>query len=508
MIGMSLFLLIASIAIVVACLLLAPPSRFRFLSKSLSTISCESQFLGLDILYQDLWDLQHHNSSNRALVRHNRNGHTYTSSVFGHDTIHTINRENILAVTTGNFGDYEKGNWARTIAKYMGDGVLVNDGVAWHASRALLRPLFRRNRATDVKIFEPHTDRLIQHIENQQGEITDFRRAVQMAVLDITTEMLTGKSTLSLSKSGSHIGQKTEIASQGPELLDLIDELEPYGNTSIELGIFALPILVVHYWRIMALITGIQGFFKTTIDNVLSKRRTSTTEESGFIGDMLDQNMQPPEVQGALQNIFFAAFDTTTALIVNFFDCVARQPETVERLHAELVIVVGNKPLTEADIPHLTYLKATIFETLRLHSPVTSHTRKARVSTVLPRGGGPEGQSSLLVSRGMAVTWSTYTLNRQAEIYGPDCGEFRPERWLTDDGTFETKDAFMPFGSGPRNCLGQQFAMLEASYIIARVLSAFHRFQIEDTPFLEAAAVTHYNGRGTHIRFNPVQCQI
>ena len=510
MLEISLYTIQVIPATALVCLFLAAFARLFFLSlsKILRFVSRKNLLFGLDTLYQDFRDLHHHNSSNRALSRHDTHGHTYTSSILGHNSIHTIDPENILAVTTGNFGDYEKGDWARTVAKYMGEGVLVNDGPKWHASRTLLKPLFRRNRAADVKMFEPHADHLIQHIKRQQGANVDFRRAAQMAILDITTEMLTGNSTLSLNKSEIDAGRKNNNASQGPDLLDLIDELEPYGNTSIELGIFALPILVLRYQRIMALIRGIQGFFKTAIDNMLAKRRDisgETREDSSTIEEMLGQDMKPSEVQGALQNIFFAAFDTTTALIANVFDCIARQAEILKRLQAELATVVGNKPLTEADIPRLTYLKATIFETLRLHSPVTYHTRRARVNTVLPRGGGPDGQSSLFVPRGTAVIWSTYALNRQAEIYGPDWEEFRPERWFTGDGpgaTFQTKDAFMPFGSGARNCLGQQFAMLEVSYIIARVLSAFECFVIEDIPFLEAAAVTHYNGRGTHIKFH------
>jgi len=154
-------------------------------------------------------------------------------------------------------------------------------------------------------------------------------------------------------------------------------------------------------------------------------------------------------------------------------------------------------------------LRATIFETLRLHSPVTYNTRTACKDTLLPHGEGIDGQSPILVRRGTSVTWSTYALNRQAEVHGEDWTEFRPDRWFTssslhsDEGpVLQSKDEFMPFGSGPRNCLGQQFAMLQTSYIAARLLAAFEHFQLRDeNVFQEAAAVTHYNGRGTWIRF-------
>ncbi|MCJ1403739.1 hypothetical protein MMC11_006962 [Xylographa trunciseda] len=484
----------------------------------ISRLPQQHLLFGLDILYRDFWDLHDHNSSNRALSRHNVYGHTFVSTVLGHSTIHTINPANILTVTTDNFADYEKGDWARTISKYMGKGVLVNDGNEWHASRALLKPMFRRNRAADVRMFEPHVDHLIQYIRSQRGEYVDFRRAAQMIVLDITTEMLTGCSTMSLI-STKFIGKDRDnsISTPGPALLDLIDELEPHGNKAIELGPFALPIFALRYRKIMSLITGIQTFFETAISDtqaIMRQHRGSaigSEQVAKIIEEMLLQGMTPEEIQGELQNIFFAAFDTTAALLANLFDCLTRQPTIVKRLQAELAVVVGDRSIVEADVTRLTYLRATILETLRLHSPVTHHERRARTDTVLPRGGGLDGQSPILIVQGTSVVWSTYALNRQAGIHGMDSADFRPERWLTsglpqlDSGPMllQSKEAFIPFGSGPRNCLGQQFATLQTSYIAARLLTAFEHFELRDgdAPFQEAAAVTYFNRRGTWIKF-------
>jgi cytochrome P450 len=132
-------------------------------------------------------------------------------------------------VTTDSFADYEKGGWARAVAKHMGHGVLVNDGDAWHASRALLKPLFKRNRAVDVRMLEPHAGRRVGYLRARQGAFVDFRQAAQMVVLDAITEMLTGESTLSLASSISASTKVKEsgYSTEGAALLDLIDELEP-----------------------------------------------------------------------------------------------------------------------------------------------------------------------------------------------------------------------------------------------------------------------------------------
>lgn len=205
---------------------------------------------------------------------------------------------------------------------------------------------------------------------------------------------------------------------------------------------------------------------------------------------------------------------------------------------------------------------------LRLYSPVTSHSRTAKVDTVLPRGGGGDGQSPLVVRAGATVIWSTYSLNRDPRRYGPDWAAFRPERWASGSGVLkfhqtngsvttnavgvdgtttgpakckgasalvggvgDTTDArdlndvvgpkwrdfFMPFGSGPRSCLGQQMVQSEVAYMIVRLLQEFQEIRVggvddddDDVQrheygirprqtFKEAKAVSFYNADGVLI---------
>lgn len=164
---------------------------------------------------------------------------------------------------------------------------------------------------------------------------------------------------------------------------------------------------------------------------------------------------------------------------------------------------------------------------LRLYSPVTSHSRKAKVDTTLPRGGGRDGQIPVIVRAGTTVVWSTYSLNRDPRWYGDDWAEYRPERWAslgwpraahptaatageggtgTDiGGGGETvRDFFMPFGSGPRLCLGQQTAQTEVSYVVVRLLQEFPylmgtREETEHTAFREAKAVSFCSADGVWV---------
>lgn len=133
---------------------------------------------------------------------------------------------------------------------------------------------------------------------------------------------------------------------------------------------------------------------------------------------------------------------------------------------------------------------------LRLYSPVTSHSRRALVDTTLPRGGGSDGLGPVTIAKGTTIIWSTYALNRSPKHYGTDWAEFRPDRWEELEG--RCSHFFMPFGSGPRICMGQQMAQAQLAYVIVRLLQNFSAIESSDSrPFREAAAVSFYNGNGT-----------
>ncbi len=98
--------------------------------------------------------------------------------------------------------------------------------------------------------------------------------------------------------------------------------------------------------------------------------------------------------------------------------------------------------------------------------------RTALETTVLPRGGGPDGASPILVRKGEVVSFSQYVNARRKNIYGPDADEFRPERW-EDAQTADVGWAYFPFNGGPRACLGQDFALFEIYYTVIRLLQFF-----------------------------------
>jgi cytochrome P450 len=90
---------------------------------------------------------------------------------------------------------------------------------------------------------------------------------------------------------------------------------------------------------------------------------------------------------------------------------------------------------------------------------------------MLPTGGGPDGNSPILVKKGEMVVYSQYVNSRKRNIYGEDADEFRPERW-GNGGLANIGWAYFPFSGGPRQCLGEDFALMLVSYTVVRLLQA------------------------------------
>lgn len=117
---------------------------------------------------------------------------------------------------------------------------------------------------------------------------------------------------------------------------------------------------------------------------------------------------------------------------------------------------------------------------LRLYPSVPLNIRTAVRRTVLPTGGGPEGNSPIFISAGQSVGYCVYAMHRRKDIYGPDADLFRPERWEGDQ-LRNVGFGYLPFNGGPRICLGQDFALTEAAYTVARIIQAWPNISVDET---------------------------
>ncbi|KAG8897332.1 hypothetical protein FRC01_011377, partial [Tulasnella sp. 417] len=171
--------------------------------------------------------------------------------------------------------------------------------------------------------------------------------------------------------------------------------------------------------------------------------------------------------------------DTTAHAITAIFYFLATENKSIlRRLRQEVLEVVGptDPQPTFEQVKEMKYLRAVINETLRLMPSVPANIRQAAQSSVWTHEDG----TRYYIPKGVTLAWSTIGLHRRKELWGPDALEFDPERWLDERHKkyyLANPFIFLPFHGGPRTCLGQQFALNEASFIVIRFLQAFEDIQ-------------------------------
>eukprot|EP00899_Mesostigma_viride_P024586 jgi/Mesvir1/5311/Mv15405-RA.3 len=200
-----------------------------------------------------------------------------------------------------------------------------------------------------------------------------------------------------------------------------------------------------------------------------------------------------------LLNFVIAGRDTTSAALAWMTYLMARHPRVVERSRAEVLAVLASNPpplpssasdptppssggaplgeITWEALQRMNYLHAVMTETLRLYPPVPANAFEVAENDVLPNGTP--------VERGSFALNCAYTSGRLTSVWGPDALEFRPERFLSEDGKFVSPSPykFNAFKSGPRLCLGKDMAYLEAKMLMAHILRDYD-LELADPAFV------------------------
>jgi cytochrome P450 len=189
-----------------------------------------------------------------------------------------------------------------------------------------------------------------------------------------------------------------------------------------------------------------------------------------FLNALAASTRNHEEIRSQLLSILLAGRDTTASLLGWTFQLLCQHPEIYAKLRPIILAAFGTyeqpKNLSFSELKACTYLQHVISEALRLFPVVPVNIRRCLVDTSLPRGGGPKGEDPIYVRAGEEIVYSMHVIHRSEQLWGPDANDFRPDRWEGRKSGWE----YLPFNGGPRICIGQQFALTEASYVIVRLV--------------------------------------
>ncbi|CAH2353700.1 cytochrome P450 52A12 [[Candida] railenensis] len=417
------------------------------------------------------------------------NAHTVDFAFAGQKFIQTIEPDNIKAMLATQFNDFGFGTRHGAFAPLLGDGIFTLEGDGWKHSRAMLRPQFAREQVSQVKALELHLQSFAKHVTLTRGNKFDIQSLFFKLTLDSSTEFLFGSTVGTLKEENISMTEVSEFGNK--------NKFEKAFDTS-QITVSNRGMSQNLYWIInnkefrenCDLVHQFADFYVQKALDANPQDLEKISEDKGyvFLYELVKETRNPQVLRDQLLNILLAGRDTTAGLLSFTFFELARRPDVWAKLKEEVYESFGSgddinfEAMNFETLKKCQYLKSVLNEALRMYPSVPFNFRCATKNTTLPVGGGPDEKSPILVKKGENVVYFPYSMQRDPRYYGKDADYFRPERWLTGE-TKKLGWAYLPFNGGPRICLGQQFALTQASYVVARLCQTFPNIESFDDEY-------------------------
>jgi cytochrome P450 len=213
-----------------------------------------------------------------------------------------------------------------------------------------------------------------------------------------------------------------------------------------------------------------------TIRRIIDEHRATGVDRGDLLSTLLAAHdeatastLSDVEVADQVMVFFMAGVETAAITLAWALFMVATHPDIERQLHKEVDVVLAGDPATLEHLPKLAVTGRIIKETLRCYSPVWMLTRAATADAEL--AGHP-------IAAGTNIAYSHYIIHHRADLY-PDPDRFDPDRWLDENAERIPRTAFIPFGAGPRGCIGEDIGIAKATIALATISS---RWRLEPVP--------------------------
>lgn len=339
---------------------------------------------------------------------------------------------------------YHKGRILQANKYLFGEGLLTAEGDFWLRQRRLAQPAFHRERiAAYAATMADYTEQMLATWGN--GEERDVHHEMMNLALRIVGKTLFDADV-------------TRDAREVGDTLDMLLKIASnFGRTVL------LPLWVPTPKNLRAK-AGVRRIEKI-IYRIIAERRASGRDT----GDLLSTLLQVQDEDGTRMNdrqlrdetitLFLAGHETTASTLSWTWWLLAQNPAVERRFHEELHGVLGGHAPTMDDLPKLTYLGHVLTESLRLYPPAWGMARLAEEEHEI---------AGYTVKPGYGVAMAQWVVHRDPRWFDAPL-EFRPERWENGLAKQLPRFAYFPFGGGPRQCIGNTFALMEASVVLATV---------------------------------------
>ncbi|CAN6484730.1 unnamed protein product [Victoria cruziana] len=409
----------------------------------------------------------------------------------------TCDPRNIEYILKSSFANFPKGEEFRDIFyDLMGDGILNVDGDSWKQQRKVANSLvhskgFRGFTGRNTHDMVRHKLLPLLARFARSGEVFDIQDVLLRYTFDNTCTAVFGECMNALS---SELGEVPFT-----KAMDDIMEAIAYR--------YVLP---TRWWKLLRMLnlgkerqmaeglTVVNDF----VAKQLEKRRTTKDSIPMAGTDLLSTyatvSNDEAFLRDAAVNFLVAGRDASAATLVWFLWLLSKNPDVKKKILEEQSTILAEKQrdcFEVEDLSKMVYLHAAISETLRLYPTVPLGQKGVAEECVLPCG--------TVVKPGTVILYCTFAVGMMDWVWGKDCLEFKPERWLDEQGGLKYENSgyrFLAFNGGPRTCVGKEMAYVQMKYAAAEMLLNFEIDVDESHPVSAKASVIMTMKQGLMVR--------
>lgn len=341
-----------------------------------------------------------------------------------------------------------------SLAQITGRGLLTSDGELWFRQRRLEQPAFSRARLNALDgVVVPAVERMLERWAKHaaSGEPVDVDGEMMRTTLEIV-----GKALFSIDLS-------TQAHELTQAVLTTLDHIVYQAQNPIRLPEIFLTPRTMRFRAALSMLD-------MAVYEMIAERREHADPGEDMLGMLLKardeesgQRMSDQQVRDEVITLLIAGHETVASALTWSWYLLAQHPHVWENMRAEIRRVLGGRLPTTSDLPNLLYTGQVFSEALRLYPPAWLITRKAVEADVIDGYAIPAGSLMII---------SPYVIHRHAAYWNEPL-KFAPERFRPEAEKSRPRYAYIPFGGGPRLCIGAQFAQIEAVLLMAMVTQRY-----------------------------------
>jgi cytochrome P450 len=365
----------------------------------------------------------------------------------------------IRHVLQDNARNYHKSPLYARLRDTLGNGLLTSEDSSWLRQRRLAQPAFHRQRLVAMaETMVACTEQMLERWD---------RAAPDGATIDVVEEMMALTQAIIV---------RTMFSTDLGETADVVNRTWPIINRRIGETFWATKIETTlplpanrRFWRALAELDGV-------VYRIIADRRRTGRDEPDLLSMFVSARdeetgggMSDRQLRDEVMTMLLAGHETTSLALSWTYYLLSRHPAVERSIAEEVDRVVGAARPSFAHLDQLVCARRAIEESLRLYPPAWGFSRRAL---------GDDEIGGFRVRKGSLVFLIPFVLHRRPALW-PDPDRFDPDRFTPEHEAARPKFAYIPFGGGPRGCIGNHFAMIEAQLIVASIAQ---RYRVELLP--------------------------